>query len=83
MFPPRLIVFSPKDGDRILGTRVYFSGKTIPNASIWIDGARVESDKSGFFEKFLTFHLGYNEAGVSIKNRFDRETKKVIRFVND
>ena len=83
LFPPKLKIISPKDGEKITGTRVYFSGNTIPNASLWVDGARIESEKSGFFEGFLTFHPGYNELGISVKNKFDRETRKVIRFVND
>lgn len=83
LFSPRLKIFSPTDGERIAGTRVHFSGLTIPNLLVWVDGARAESDASGFFEGFLTFHPGYNEMGISVKNRFDRETRKVIRFVND
>ncbi|MEK7559896.1 MAG: hypothetical protein AAB522_01185 [Patescibacteria group bacterium] len=38
LFPPRLVIFSPENGKKISGTRVYFSGATIPNTSVWIDG---------------------------------------------
>lgn len=83
LFPPRLSIFSPKDGEHIAGTNVIFSGKTIPNSHVWVDGAKIESDELGFFEGTMIFHPGYNEMGVSVKNKFDRETRKVIRFVNE
>ena len=81
LFSPRLDVFAPKNGEHIVGTNVHFSGKTIPKTQIWVDGARVESDESGFFGGAMTFHPGYNEMGFSVKNRFGRESRKVLQFV--
>ena len=81
LFAPNLDIFSPKNGEHIMGTNVHFSGKTISKAQIWVDGAMVESNEEGFFEGAMIFHPGYNEMGFSIKNRFGRETKKVLQFV--
>jgi|SRR3989344_7255118 len=81
LFAPSLDIFSPKNWEHIAGTSVHFSGKTISKAQIWVDGAMVESDESGFFEDNMTFHPGYNEMGISVKNRFGKETKKVLQFV--
>ena len=83
LFAPGLTIFYPKDGEHIAGTEVNFSGKTIPKNQVWVDGARVESDEKGFFSGSLFFHPGYNEMGFLVKNRFDKETRKVIRFIND
>lgn len=81
LFSPKLLIFSPKNWEHISGTRVKFSGQTIPKTQLWIDGARVESDEKGFFESSLFFHPGYNEMGISVKNRFGKETSKVLKFV--
>lgn len=81
LFAPNLEVFSPKNGEKIFGNKVNISGRTIPKNQVWIDGAQLESDESGFFEESLFFHPGYNEVGVSVKNRFGKETRKVLKFV--
>lgn len=83
LFSPYLEIFVPEDGTKTSSSRVNVSGKTIPNTSVRVGGSYLQSDGNGFFKGFLTFHPGYNEMGISVKNRFDRETRKVIRFVND
>lgn len=81
LFAPNLEIFSPKNGEKIMGTKVVVSGFTNPKTKIWIDGRITESNEQGLFEESMFFHPGYNEMGISIKNRFGKETHKVLKFV--
>lgn len=81
LFAPHFEVFSPKNGEKIIGTRVIVSGSTSPKIKIWIDGRITESNEQGLFEESMFFHPGYNEMGISVKNRFGKETRKVLKFV--
>ena len=81
VLPPKLEVLSPKNYSTFNTTNIKISGFTDPSTILWINGRISQSDKKGFFEENFTFHPGYNETGISVKNRFGRETKKVLKFV--
>ncbi len=80
MFPPKLKVLSPKNYSTFNATKVAVSGITDPSLAVWIGGKNVQSDESGFFEEILYVHPGYNEIGILVKNKFGRESKKILKL---
>lgn len=80
IFPPRLKIISPENFSSFNGTKVNVSGFTNPSTSLWIDGRITQSDEFGFFEEVLYVHPGYNEIGISVKNKFGRESKKILKL---
>jgi len=80
MFPPKLKILSPDNFSTIHATKIKVSGITNPSTSIWIDSRIAQSDEFGFFEEVLYVHPGYNEIGISVKNKFGRESKKILKL---
>ena len=80
MFPPKLKVLSPKNYSVFNTTKVVVSGITDPSLGVWIVGKNEQSDESGFFEEIIYINPGYNEIGISVKNKFGRESKKILKL---
>ena len=81
LFAPKLEVFEPKDGATVFGGRLHIAGRTEPNLIIWISGRNAQSDGEGIFEDEIPVQPGYNEIGISVKDRFGGETRKVLRVM--
>ncbi|MDP3762832.1 MAG: hypothetical protein Q8Q97_02060 [bacterium] len=81
LFAPKLEVFEPKDGATVSGGRLHIAGRTEPNLIVWISGRNAQSDSGGIFEDEIPVRPGYNEIGISVKDRFGGETRKVLRVV--
>lgn len=81
LFAPKLEIFEPQDGATIPGGRVHIAGRTAPMLKVWISGREAQADEHGIFEDNLPVWPGLNAIGVSVKDRFDNETRKVLRVV--
>lgn len=80
LFAPKLKILSPKNYTTLHSTKVKIEGIASPSTALWIGGRMAQSDESGFFEEILYVHPGYNEIGISVKNKFGRESKKVLKL---
>ena len=80
IFYPRLVVVEPKNGALLHTTDVRVRGRADANTMVWIDGRHAQSDEKGNFEDVISAYPGYNEIGIMVKNRFNKETKTSIKF---
>ncbi|MBI4080264.1 MAG: helix-turn-helix domain-containing protein [Candidatus Levybacteria bacterium] len=70
---PPLDVTSPKEGI-IYGKEIIVSGKTDPNATIYVNNDPVTVSKDGSFMKQITVFSGKTGIIVKARNRLNRET---------
>lgn len=81
IFNPKLEIFEPEDGAVVAGGRLHIAGRTEPNLIVWISGRNAQSDGKGIFEDEIPVRPGYSEIGISVKDRFGGETRKVLRVM--
>lgn len=81
LFNPKLEIFEPKDGAVLKSTEIHMAGRTDPNLSVWVAGKTFQSDEKGVFEGDIALVPGYNQIGISVRDRFGGETRKVLRLV--
>lgn len=72
-FPPMLVVNSPKQNAQTKD-EITVSGKTDPNAAIFINNEPVLPNTNGEFTKNLTLFPGKTSITLKAKNRFGKET---------
>ena len=72
---PPLEVISPSQTDRIVSSRLEVSGKTDPNASVYINEALVTVDSNGNFNKTISVFPGKLIIDVKAINKFGRTTE--------
>ena len=81
LFAPKLEIFEPRDGATVSGGRIHVAGRTAPMLKVWISGREAQAAERGIFEDDLPVWPGYNAIGVSARDRFGNETRKVLRVV--
>lgn len=81
IFAPALEIFEPKDGAVINTSRLHIAGRTDPRLKVWISGREAQADERGIFEDSVPVWPGYNQIGISVKDKFGNETRKVLRIV--
>lgn len=80
LFGPQLAVFAPKDGVSISGNVIQVKGRTTdPYATVEIDGEEVYVGMDGSFQKALYAFPGEKKISIVAKNRFGKQTEKVVR----
>jgi cytoskeletal protein RodZ len=77
-FPPQLSITAPKEGQEITGNIVEISGKTDPYATISINKTEVYVALDGTFKKSEYMFSGDNKIIIVAKNRYGKETQKVL-----
>src|SRR3989344_8727867 len=80
-FAPSLEIFEPKNESKVSGSRLRIAGRTDPRLKVWIEGREVESDERGIFEDNMPIWPGYSEIGISIKDKFGNETRKILKVI--
>ena len=80
IFAPTLVVENPKNSQVIAGNVVEVVGKTDPYATVYIEGDEVYVDLSGSFRKSVYEFSGDAKITVIAKNRFGKESKKIINL---
>lgn len=78
VFAPPLEIISPKSGARITTNVVEVRGRTDPYATLFVNGDEVYVGVDGSFKKSIYEFSGNNKITVSAKNRFGKESIKVI-----
>ncbi len=81
LLAPRLLVLEPRSGATFNTTRIHILGRADPRAVVWVDGRSFTADDAGYFEGMITLDPGYSEIGVLVRDRFNRETRKVVKVV--
>lgn len=81
LFAPSLEIFEPRDGAILNSTEIHIAGRAGPNSAVWVSGKIFQSDDTGIFEGDLRLVPGYNQIGISVKDRFGSETRKVLRLI--
>ncbi len=77
-FGPKLSVSEPKQGEVVVANAVHVEGKTDPYATVSVNGEDVYVDIAGSFKKTVYIYTGNNKVSVVAKNRYGKETKKVV-----
>lgn len=81
--PPMLELTSPHDGQRLESSRVLVSGKTMPEATLLVNGQSVAVDESGNFSMQFDIHRGTNVIRLLAKRRRGSETVIERRVIFD
>ncbi len=81
LFAPKLEITEPKNGVLFKTTRVQISGRSEPKTTVWVAGREFITDEKGFFQGEISLDPGYNELGIKVKNRFGKETRKMLQLV--
>ena len=81
LFAPSLEIFEPEDNSTLNYTEILIAGRTDPNLNVWVAGKTFQSDEKGIFEGNLTLDPGFNQIGVSVRDRFGNETRKVLKLM--
>lgn len=79
IFAPTLEILEPENGSTIQATQMHIAGKTMPAVKVWIGGREFVSNEKGIFEGIIPVSPGYNEIGISVKDRFGNETRKILK----
>lgn len=80
---PMLELTSPADGIRIDSARIVVSGKTMPEATLNVNGQNIAVDEKGNFSMSFDIHRGTNVIRVTAKRRRGSETVIERRVVFD
>lgn len=78
IFAPGLTIDSPKEGATISGNVVIVRGSTDPYATVTVEGDEVAVGLDGSFKKSVYEFSGDNKITITSKNRFGKESTKVI-----
>lgn len=79
IFAPRLEIIAPRDGLVTRNNVIDVRGKTDSYATVYIENDEVYVGLDGTFKKSVYEFTGNNKITVVAKNRFGKESKKVIR----
>lgn len=78
IFAPSVTILSPKNNSTIASNVVEVRGKTDPYATVSVNGEEVYVDLSGEFKKSVYEFSGNNKIKIVAKNKFGKESVKVI-----
>lgn len=76
---PPLEITSPKEGT-ILFSQIKVTGKTDPNATVYVDKDAVSVDQNGNFQKVINVFPGKVTITVKAVNKFSKETEKNVEI---
>ncbi|MBI2023195.1 hypothetical protein HYT01_01365 [Candidatus Giovannonibacteria bacterium] len=81
LFSPALVIFEPQNGVLFNRTEIEVAGRTDPGLEVRVMGKEMKADENGNFKVIVFLSPGYNAIGVSVKDHFDNETRKVLKVV--
>ncbi|OGF82048.1 hypothetical protein A2924_03745 [Candidatus Giovannonibacteria bacterium RIFCSPLOWO2_01_FULL_44_16] len=79
IFAPNLEIFEPANGTTLEASVMHVAGRTRSKLSVWVGGRIFVSDENGNFEGDIPLSPGYNQVGFSVKDRFGKETQKILK----
>lgn len=78
IFAPSLVVMTPTNGQSLSTNVVSVTGKTDPYATVTIRGEDVYIDLQGKFQKSVYLFSGEEKIKVIAKNRFGKQSEKIV-----
>src|SRR3989344_3005573 len=78
---PIVTVTGPKEGEVATSSLIEITGKAQNISDISLNDRKIFIDEEGHFSEQLLLSYGYNILTLKAKNRFGRETKKVLEVV--
>ena len=81
LFYPKLKILKPQNNAILNVVTTNISGESEPKTIVWVNGREFITDEKGFFQGEISLDPGYNQLGIKVKNRFGKETRKVLRLV--
>lgn len=76
--PPQIEIFSPIE-DTTAQLQIEVTGKTLPTATLQINGQSVALSDDGTFRQTVVLRKGLNTVEIRAKSRADKETVRVLR----
>ena len=73
-FSPQLDVYTPKENEVIRSNEIQVSGKSDPNATVFVNNSTVSVDQDGNFTKRIDLFHGKTIIEISATNRFGRKS---------
>ena len=78
---PAIYVEEPKEGETFSTSLITIEGRAERISAITLNDRPIFVDENGGFREKLLLLPGYNIIKINAKDRFDRETKRVIEVV--
>ena|SRR3989338_8164398 len=78
---PSIVITEPSDGQTIHEEFVTISGNAQRISGITLNDRKIFTDENGIFTEKVALFPGYNEIEISVKDRFDREERKLLKVV--
>lgn len=78
---PVITVSEPQNGTTLTSSQIKVIGNTKNISSINLNDRQIFIDESGVFKEKLLLSPGYNIITLKAKDKFNRETEKVIELV--
>ena len=72
---PVLIVSAPQDLTEVLETQVNVTGRTDPNAKVYVNGQEILVDEKGIFNTVVSLNPGVNVLNIRSQNLQKKETQ--------
>lgn len=79
---PVVSLLEPQNGATITDSLTEISGTARNISSISLNGRQISVDEHGAFQEKLLLSSGYNIITVRAKDKFGRETEKVVELVH-
>jgi len=78
---PEIQIIYPQDKTEIFGPQVEVRGKAFRVNSITLNDSPIFIDETGAFSEKLILQSGYNIIKFEAKDRFGKETEKLLEFM--
>ena len=78
---PQIVVNYPKDGQNVENSYIEISGKAKNISNLYLNGHQIFTNEDGVFKEKLLLAKGYNIIQLEVSDKFNRDTKKIIRIV--
>ena len=81
IFSPYLKIIIPEQGEILHSPVIYIRGVVNAKQQVFVGGKMFIADDQGFFGGEILAYPGYNEIGVLVRGRFNKETRKVVKVM--
>lgn len=78
---PRVSIDTPRDNSAVDAGTITISGTAKNVSFLSLDDRRIYTDKDGHWQEKLVMQKGVNIIKLTAKDRFGRETEKLLRVV--
>jgi hypothetical protein len=80
---PVLMVEEPVNGSTVYSDKIEITGQAQNISYIYLNGRQIFTNTEGQFRETLILKPGYSIINLSAKDKFGRETQKIVHIVRD